>query len=719
MNLKKQVLPWLLAAVLLLGCPPSAQAAETELTATETYTQTDSLPDNNLLYDGYLEQLFYPDTTVSFLGEAARDQLNPLGQKLYDFLKVNLQKVSSGEHASTSFTLSSAQIAEWGGTTTFYMSSNQSTQDAANAAMRILKEEMEVDPVIDALLHDCPYELYWYDKVTGVTETASFSIASSQIQVTSLQFRFSVVKDMQAADYREEDPEFDTAHIDSAAAAAENARSIVSKYENQSDYRKLLGYKNEICSLVSYDHSAASGGNFSEDADPWQLIYVFDGKTSTNVVCEGYSKAFQYLYDLSNFSADMACITVTGDTSGEGHMWNIVSIDGSHYLTDITNSDTGTVGADGGLFLAGASGSIQGGYTAKGLYYTYRSSTLTLWGSGADSKLNLSPTAFSPCTEAHTELIAPAEPATCDTTGLTEGKYCRICGEVLVKQEILPVLGHDMGPWQVTKPATCVEEGLQEKVCQRSGCNHTETQALPVTSHEYTATVTDPTCTEKGYTTHTCVCGDSYTDSVTDELGHNMGNWQTEKEPTCADKGSQIKFCQRSSCDHSETRILPATGQHTYTSRYDATCNTCGFRRAVEHKTVSVYRLYNPYTQEHLLTSTVEEKDLLISVGWSLDGVAWEAPMEGIPVYRLYNPYDDWHTYTTSVSERDTMAAAGWLVDGVVSLGETGENPRPIYRLFNPYIQTNYHLFTAGTEERDLLVNAGWILEGIAWNAAN
>ena len=132
---------------------------------------------------------------------------------------------------------------------------------------------------------------------------------------------------------------------------------------------------------------------------------------------------------------------------------------------------------------------------------------------------------------------------------------------------------------------------------------------------------------------------------------------------------------------------------------------------------VPVYRLYNPYTQEHLLTGGAEERDALISVGWSLDGVAWEAPKEGIPVYRLYNPYDDWHTYTTSESERDTMVAAGWTVDGVVSFGYTGKDGRPIYRLFNPYVQTNYHLFTAGAEERDQLVSVGWILEGTAWYA--
>ena len=40
--------------------------------------------------------------------------------------------------------------------------------------------------------------------------------------------------------------------------------------------------------------------------------------------------------------------------------------------------------------------------------------------------------------------------------------------------------------------------------------------------HGYTAAVTAPTCTEKGYTTHTCTaCGDAYTDSYVDALGHS------------------------------------------------------------------------------------------------------------------------------------------------------------------------------------------------------
>ena len=94
--------------------------------------------------------------------------------------------------------------------------------------------------------------------------------------------------------------------------------------------------------------------------DPWQLIYVFDGDSTTNVVCEGYSKAFKYLCDQSEFDYDgFDCILATGclgySSGSGGHMWNIVTMDdGNHYLVDITNMDEGTTSSDD-LFLKGYS----------------------------------------------------------------------------------------------------------------------------------------------------------------------------------------------------------------------------------------------------------------------------------------------------------------------------------------------------------------------------
>ena len=48
-----------------------------------------------------------------------------------------------------------------------------------------------------------------------------------------------------------------------------------------------------------------------------------------------------------------------------------------------------------------------------------------------------------------------------------------------------------------------------------------ENGVYKVHDHSYSAVVTDPTCTEGGYTTYTCACGDSYVADYTDATGHD------------------------------------------------------------------------------------------------------------------------------------------------------------------------------------------------------
>ena len=89
--------------------------------------------------------------------------------------------------------------------------------------------------------------------------------------------------------------------------------------------------------------------------------------------------------------------------------------------------------------------------------------------------------------------------------------------------------------------------------------------------HGYSAVVTAPTCTEKGYTTHTCtICGDSYVDSYVDALGHDFGEWKVTTAPTCTEKGVETHSCSR--CNATETRAVAALG-HEYKS---GKCVRCG-----------------------------------------------------------------------------------------------------------------------------------------------
>ena len=76
--------------------------------------------------------------------------------------------------------------------------------------------------------------------------------------------------------------------------------------------------------------------------------------------------------------------------------------------------------------------------------------------------------------------------------------------------------------------------------------------------HSYTAVVTPPTCTEKGYTTHTCSCGDSYVDTYVDALGHAWDNGTVTKPATATEAGIKTFTCTR--CGETKTETIPAGG---------------------------------------------------------------------------------------------------------------------------------------------------------------
>lgn len=243
------------------------------------------------------------------------------------------------------------------------ISNGEITDAAVNAVKR--KTNCNVGVILGVLLCDCPYDLYWYDKTAGLNYGsdgvgAVYEDGEYKIYLTGNYFYyyFSVSSDYSSTN----GISYSTSpsKVKVAKSAAAKAQNIVAKYASLSDLDKLTKYKEEICNLVDYDDSSAVNLGIRDYGDPWQLVYVFDGNSSTKVVCEGYAKAFKYLCDLSDFSSDdLTCILVNGDfgdsRSSEGHMWNIVSLDGNaNYLVDVTNCDTDSIGYSDLLFMRNA-----------------------------------------------------------------------------------------------------------------------------------------------------------------------------------------------------------------------------------------------------------------------------------------------------------------------------------------------------------------------------
>jgi hypothetical protein len=73
-------------------------------------------------------------------------------------------------------------------------------------------------------------------------------------------------------------------------------------------------------------------------------------------------------------------------------------------------------------------------------------------------------------------------------------------------------------------------------------------------SHEYESVITEPTCTEPGYTTHSCIhCGHTFEDSPTEPLGHRWGEWEIVTAPTLENTGEKCRVCTACSLEERET----------------------------------------------------------------------------------------------------------------------------------------------------------------------
>ena len=347
----------------------------------QRYTGTRT-SDNDSLFDRYVESRFSKNRVVnSRKAILAGQKFTGAYKIMYDQLKPSIAKTANGSVASTKYHInmdaSGATVSSWtarqlGVKEVVTLNPSTGSYYIPDAALNALQEKTNIYPVINALLADCPYELYWYNKEKGV-EFFETRIGVRYIGNTpALYFTDGMNVGFFVADgYAVDTFKINTSKIARVNTSITNAQKIVSNAAGKSDYDKLVYYSKAICDRVEYDHAAADDATMPY-GDPWQLVSVFDNDTGTNVVCEGYAKAFKYLCDLTSFnSSKIYCILASGTmTSGSGsggHMWNIVKMeDGKNYLVDVTNCDSGAVGYPDKLFLVGYyGGNVSSGYTFK------------------------------------------------------------------------------------------------------------------------------------------------------------------------------------------------------------------------------------------------------------------------------------------------------------------------------------------------------------------
>lgn len=378
--MQKRVISGILALALVLTLTLTLAQADVrvELDGIDGGSASVTVPedDSAALLEGYLYQVNGLDVPEVVKAESSGNtasrpatymaSMNPTLRAVYDQLVPEIQKIAAGEGDSSIFELSFQPLTftkeELGieGDILVLNKENQYqfSKEANEAVTNAFSAELDVNMLLNRLLARHPYELYWFDKVFEQDDVRAISVRpicsvdgqQTTVTVSDCQILMVVSQDYAVTDaatqqYYLYSP--DTAKTGAATAAAAKAAEVVAKNQGKGTYSKLVAYADYIKNAVSYNYAAADKNNNYHYGDPWQLIYVFDENPDTNVVCEGYSKAFKYLCDLTWTGSDpeVACYLPTGTMDGDAHMWNIVSIGGANYLTDITNCDSGTIGA--------------------------------------------------------------------------------------------------------------------------------------------------------------------------------------------------------------------------------------------------------------------------------------------------------------------------------------------------------------------------------------
>lgn len=171
---------------------------------------------------------------------------------------------------------------------------------------------------------------------------------------------------------------------------------------------------------------------------------------------------------------------------------------------------------------------------------------------GATEKRNVKP--IDPSNHKYTVTVSAP---TCTEKGYTK-HTCSRCGNTY-NDNYINASGHSFTNYVPDGNATCTQDGTMTAKCDK--CNETNTIPAPGSKlgHSYNNVVTPPTCTAGGYTTHTCVRGDStFVDSQTSPLGHSYT--ATVVAATTTSQGYTVYTCTRCGVNYVSdyTPVLPA-----------------------------------------------------------------------------------------------------------------------------------------------------------------
>ena len=372
----------------------SEEIQETFISSSQeaNYTfENDSL-DSDFLLEEYIDREIDRKQTPMFNSSSFNgNKLTGINKTVYDKTKSAIAEIANGERESTAITFTKYELGCGGSYSAAELGvaaivNEEGITDEAKDALMVKTglSSFDYGLVSDALRSDCPYERYWMGLRVSVDYFKFYAYESDGVwklsfdSDTYMTYGFEVSSDYKGAN----DFTVDLAKTKAVKAAIGSINNILDGAKTKNDLQKIEYYRDQICDLVEYNNEAATWPA-SQYGDPWQLIYVFDGDFSTNVVCEGYSKAFMYLCNKTFFSSSsINCYVVSGNMDSEPHMWNVIHwSDNNNYMIDVTNCDS--LGTDNLFMASPVSGDVSSGYSfdagSGNILYAYDDETKALY----------------------------------------------------------------------------------------------------------------------------------------------------------------------------------------------------------------------------------------------------------------------------------------------------------------------------------------------------
>ena len=309
----------------------------------------------------------------------------------------------------------------------------------------------------------CDYTTYAEKSATGHTEVVDAAVAATCTATGLTEGKHcSVCKDVLVAQT-----------VTKAAGHSWDSGKITTEATCTADGIKTYNCTN--CTATKEETVKATGHNWSED-------YTVDQKAT----CTSEGSKSKHCKNNCGQTTDTQVIEATGHSYGEWTTTKAATCteagSKAHKCTKCGNEETETISALGHDIehhAAQAPTCTEKGWDA---YDTCERCEYTTYVEQAAT--------------GHTEVVDSAVPATCTATGLTEGKHCSLCNEILTAQSKVEALGHNWNTtYTVDQAATCTATGTESIHC--SACSETkDSRTIAATGHTYV----DNKCTSCGAT---------------------------------------------------------------------------------------------------------------------------------------------------------------------------------------------------------------------------